>query len=200
MTNCIRFSLVPILAITLVLASSTLYAQPVQLGGAASGELQRIQFGASARQFSADQMNRQVLNRDVPWVGVRGVNMRNFMQESRNQGPAASKPFSGLDRGPAVTPYLSLANPFNTVGGDEFFTQIRPQREQAQQRQRSQQTARQQAVQQRRLSQAAAMGPYNITGSEQFAPTGHGATFMQMGAFQNTGGYFAPMSRPKSAR
>jgi len=199
MTNCIRFSLIPILAITLVLASSTLYAQPVPLGGAASGELARIQRQNSSVQFSADQMNRQVLNRAAPMVGVRGVNMRNFMQPSGNQGPT-SKPFSGIDRGPSVTPYLSLANPFNTVAGDEFFTQIRPQREQAQQRQRAQQTARQQAVQQRRLSQAAAMGPYSITGSEEFAPTGHGATFMQMGAFQNTGGYFAPMTQPKSAR
>jgi len=200
MTNCIRFSLVPILAISLVLASSASNAQPMPLGGAASGELARIQFGNSARQFTAQQMNRQAINQAAPFVGVRGVNMRNFMQQSGSQGPAASKPFSGLDRGPSVTPYLSLANPFNTVAGDEFFTQIRPQREQAQQRQRSQQTARQQAVQQRRLSQAAAMGPYSITGSEEFAPTGHGATFMQMGAFQNTGGYFAPMSRPKSAR
>ena len=112
-----------------------------------------------------------------------------------NSGMTSSKPFSRIDRGPTVSPYLSLNNPFSTA--EDYYNIVRPLQEQ---RRTNDALQRLQYTQARRLNQIAARGPYSITGNANSAPTGHGSGFMHFGAYMNTGNYFAPATTPKRGR
>jgi hypothetical protein len=168
----------------------------------AAGQLRSIQGRNSAELYTISKTNQQVLNRGIPPVGVAGINRQSFnagrassMIGNSSIAGSGSKPFSRLDRGPAVSPYLALSNPFSTPS--DYYNIVRPQQEQSRV---NQQVAKQQYTQSRRLNQLAARGPYEITGGEGYAPTGHASGFMRFGTYMNTGGYFAPPTRPKSER
>jgi hypothetical protein len=157
----------------------------------------------SASNFSASSLNRQILNRAVPRTGVAGVNARNYTSGLLGTGntgfgapPSRSnKPFSRIDRGPTVSPYLSLSNPFSTA--TDYYNVVKPLQEQ---RRTNDRLMQQQYMQAKKLNQMAAQGPYLITGNENAAPTGHSSGFMKFANYMNTGGYFAAPTQPKSAR
>jgi hypothetical protein len=161
--------------------------------GYAATQLNNIKSQNSIAQFTTGRIMQQVRNSAVPPAGVGGVNRQNFIgRGSSPLGGPASKPFSGLDRGPSVSPYLTLANPFSTPS--DFYNIVRPQQDQ---RAFNDRISRQQYAQSRKLNQMAAQGPYDITGNENAAPTGHGTGFMQFNAFMNTGNYFPAPTGPK---
>lgn len=161
--------------------------------GYADTLLNNIQSRNSVSQFSTGRITQQIRNQSVPTAGVGGVNRQNFIgRGSSPLGGPASKPFSTLDRGPTVSPYLTLSNPFSTPS--DFYNIVRPQQEQ---RRVNDQLLRQQYAQSRRLNQMAAQGPFQITGNENAAPTGHGVARMEFGAFMNTGNFFPPPTAPK---
>jgi hypothetical protein len=159
-----------------------------------------IQSQNSVSNFTSSRINRQILNQAVSRTGVAGVNQRNYTQGILGTGgsPApsrSSKPFSAIDRGPTVSPYLSLSNPFSTA--TDYYNVVKPLQEQ---RRVNDRVMKQQYLQNKRLNQMAAQGPFQITGNENAAPTGHGTGFMRFANYMNTGGYFAPPTQPKSAR
>lgn len=172
-------------------------------GGSTYGEraTKGIQSQNSASNFTSSRINRQILNQAVSRTGVSGVNGRNYTSGLLGTGGGAappsrsSKPFSTIDRGPTVSPYLSLSNPFSTA--TDYYNVVKPLQEQ---RRVNDRVMKQQYLQNRRLNQMAAQGPYQITGNENAAPTGHGTGFMKFANYMNTGGYFAPPTQPKSQR
>lgn len=172
----------------------------------AAAQLKNIQNRNSTKNFTSSRFNSQAIRQGIGNVGVAGVNMQRYANTSDilsgprqplvgSGGGTTSKPFSRIDRGPAVSPYLALNNPFSTA--EDYYNIVRPLQEQ---RRTNDAFSRQQYAQQRKLNQIAAQGPYRITGDPNAAPTGHRAGFMQMGAYMNTGGYFAPPTQPKSQR
>ncbi|MDZ4659948.1 MAG: hypothetical protein SH868_20415 [Bythopirellula sp.] len=186
-----RIGFCALLAVTIFCVSHDVaQAQPK---GYADTLLNNIQSRNSVSQFSTGRINQQIRNQAVPTAGVGGVNRQNFIGRASSplSGPT-SKPFSTLDRGPTVSPYLTLSNPFSTPS--DFYNIVRPQQEQ---RRVNDQLLRQQYAQNKRLNQMAAQGPFQITGNENAAPTGHGTARMEFGAFLNTGGFFPPPTAPK---
>ena len=146
----------------------------------------------SAAQFSSSQIQRNLLNRSAGGVvGVPGVNSRNFLGSS-SLSASQSKPFSALQQGPTVSPYLALSAP--RASASDYYSVIRPQQQQRAANQRQQ---RQTLQQQRRLNQLAAQAPFSTTGDQNSAPTGHAAVFQSLGSYQNTSSYFPPPSPPK---
>jgi len=202
MATIIKFSLPQMLIILWVVTSAVeLQAQSGQTGsGFADASLRAIRNRNSMDRFSTSRITNQIRNRSVTQSGVAGINRRSYLNNSTSQ-IQKSKPFSGVQKGPAVSPYLALSNPFTSTA-TSYYTQVRPlaeQRRMQQQQQRQQRVLeRQQYIHQKKLNQAAAQGPYSITGSEEFAPTGHAAGYMQLGNFQETGNYFPPPTEPKS--
>jgi hypothetical protein len=163
-----------------------------------------LQAQNSASNFSASRINRQILNQSVSRTGVAGVNARNYTTGLLGTGNASalsaapsrsSKPFSAIDRGPTVSPYLSLDNPFSTA--TDYYNVVKPLQEQ---RRVNDRVMKQQYMQAKKLNQMAAQGPYLITGNENAAPTGHSSGFMKYANYMNTGGYFAAPTQPKRAR
>lgn len=155
--------------------------------------LKNIQSRNSVDQYSVGRIRQQIRNQAVPTAGVGGINRQNFIgRGSSPLGGPASKPFAQIDRGPTVSPYLALSNPFSTPS--DYYNVVRPLQEQ---RRVNDQLMRQQSAQNKRLNQMAAQGPFEVTGNENAAPTGHGTSRMEFGAFLNTGGYFPPPTNPK---
>jgi hypothetical protein len=99
-----------------------------------------------------------------------------------------NKPFSTISRGPSVTPYLALDQPFAN-SATNYYTLVRPQLEQ---QRINQQMQRQTELMQRQLSQVTSRPPYDPQGSEMMAPTGHGAVYMNYGSY-----YTMPRPRQK---
>jgi hypothetical protein len=167
---------------------------PGTVTGYAEAQLQSIQGQNSAKQFTIDRVTRSTINSGVARTGVRGVNQQNYLMGSNNQSlaPRSSKPFSMIDRGPTVSPYLQLSNPLSTAS--DYYNVVRPLQEQ---RNTNDRLMRQQYAQARKLNQIAAQGPYQVTGNENAAPTGHSTGFMKYGTYMNLGGYFAPQTAPK---
>jgi hypothetical protein len=174
----------------------------------AARQLKNIENRNSSQNFTSSRYNSRAIRQGVPNVGVAGVNMQSYSSTGAIlAGPrqplvgggggigGKSKPFSRIDRGPTVSPYLALNNPFSTA--EDYYNIVKPLQEQ---RRTNDAFSRQQYAQQRKLNQIAAQGPYQITGNANAAPTGHSAGFMQMGSYMNTGGYFAPPTQPKSQR
>jgi len=151
--------------------------------GSSSFELDRIRDRNSVSQFSSQRFQNRA--RSVGRFGAGGVNRTTYGGASSSSN--RSKPFSSINRGPAVSPYLALSNSFNQVS--DYYNIVRPQREQARANERLQ---RQTQLNQRRLNQIAARGPYDLQGNDNLAPTGHSATYMFFDNFQSTGNFFPP--------
>jgi hypothetical protein len=196
MLSCRR--LISFAVVVQIAALATAVMAQQTISNYAAGQLSAIKQRNSPEQYSVDQIKNQVKNQSIPRAGVRGVNLQNFARQPLvgSGGMAGgSKPFSRIDRGPTVSPYLSLNNPFSTA--EDYYNIVRPLQEQ---RRTNDAVAQQQYMQQRKLNQIAAQGPFQITGDPDAAPTGHGSGFMRLGTYMNTGGYFAPPTQPKSAR
>jgi hypothetical protein len=189
-----RTGLPPLVVVTFCMCAASLHAQvPGTESSVAKAALSSIQGQNSASQYTVNRVNRDVINRSIPRVGVRGVNQQNFVAGSgalANQ--RGSKPFSMIDRGPTVSPYLQLSNPLSTAS--DYYNVVKPLQEQ---RNVNDRLMRQQYAQSRKLNQMAAQGPYQITGNDEAAPTGHSTGFMKYGSYMNLGGYFAPQTAPK---
>lgn len=156
--------------------------------GYGSSYLESIRNQNSARRYSVRAVQGQVANRSVSASGVLGVNRQTY--SSLFPTPSQrSKPFSGLQRGPAVSPYLSLSGSLNGVS--DYYNVVRPQQERERQNLQQQ---RQLNVNRHRLNQIAAQGPYSLQGDPNLAATGHTTTYMYMGNFQTTGNYFPPLT------
>jgi len=97
------------------------------------------------------------------------------------QVSSSSKPFSHLNRGSTISPYLSLDLRESAVGLPNYYAYVRPQLQQ-------QQTNRAQAAQIRRLQNqlriATASGIVSSNPNGGIPTTGHSSQFM------NLGGYF----------
>lgn len=154
----------------------------------------------SMENYTVERVQQRAISRAIRPTGVQGVNRQTYAPSYLNDMSQKRKPFAGVDRGPAVSPYLTLTNalnnPFSTTSTD-YYNIVRPQQQQERINQR---VAQQQYIQQKKLNQVAAQGPYSITGDDELAPTGHGSGFMQFGAYMNTGNYFAPPTQPKQNR
>jgi hypothetical protein len=144
--------------------------------GFAAAEINRLSTDSNPASYSANRIRNSAMNAPVPRSGLgqysTGVTSNAFGR--------ASKPFSSISKGPSVTPYLALDNPF-TSPATSYYTQIRPQMEQQRVNQEQQ---RQNQLLQRQMSQYTAIRPYDPTGSEMRAPTGHASVYM------NHGGYY----------
>ena len=151
--------------------------------GTSSYQLDRFQRRNSVSRFSSKSIQNRA--RSVRGFGAGGVNRRTYGPGSSSS--RQSKPFSSINRGPAVSPYLALSGSLNSVS--DYYNIVRPQREQAR---ANAQLQRQTQLNQRRLNQIAARGPYNLQGNDNLAPTGHSATYMFFDNFQSTGNFFPP--------
>lgn len=157
--------------------------------GYGASALQRNSYNNSARQFSTSTIRNQINGRNVTRTGVPGVNRRSYLDDSSRR----SKPFTSLNRGPSVSPYLALSGSLNGVS--DYYNIVRPQQRQSRENARLQQRT---LANQHRLNQIAAAGPYNVRGDPDLAPTGHSATYMFFENFQSTGGYYpAPQGLSK---
>lgn len=182
------------IAVLVLLSASNGFAQSGQ-NGFGEATVRQLLTNNSAQRFSASTIVQRNLNRaSSSFVGVPGVNQRNFLGSGGASSPRR-KPFSSVTQGPAVSPYLALSAP--RASASDYYNVIRPQQQQRRENQRQQ---RQAIQQQRRLNQMAARAPFSTTGDENRAPTGHVAVFQSLGSYQNTGGYFPPPSRPKQRR
>ncbi len=160
-------------------------------------QLAGIRQSNSASMFSANQIRAQAIRNSVPRFNFSNLNNNQNTFSLNNSG---SKPFSSFNRGASnVTPYLGLNN--NPFGGvQDYYNVVRPQLQQQRQRnqfnrQQNQQARANQAaaIHHHRLTQMAARNPFDTTGSEAFAGTGHPFVRLDMaGTMQNLGGYFPP--------
>ncbi len=153
--------------------------------GYAASALQRIQSQNNVNRYSVDRIRGRISGRSVSVSGVPGVNRRSYGGVSSSS--RRPKPFSSINRGPAVSPYLALSGSLNSVS--DYYNIVRPQFEQARSNARLQ---RQTLSNQRRLNKIASRGPYNLQGDGNLAPTGHSATYMFFDNFQSTGNFFPP--------
>ncbi len=155
--------------------------------GYTSTQLRSYQNQNSASNYSADTIRQRLLSRSVTNAGVSGVNRRSYLSST---GPSRkTKPFSSLKRGPTVSPYLSLSGSLNGVS--DYYNVVRPQQ---QRRRENELQQRQYLINEKRLNQIAAQGPYSIQGDQELAPTGHAAVHQYTeGSFQNTGNFFPPL-------
>lgn len=171
-----------------VLAIGFASAQEVSGQGFANAQVNQLRNSTNASAFSADRLRQRVAARDVGRFGVAGVN-------SRSYGPSQSKkPFQGLNRGPAVSPYLALSGSLNGVS--DYYNVVQPQREfeRARQKQERENQRAQRAIManQQRLEQIAARPPFDISGDRTTVPTGHSTTYQLYSNFGNTGNFFTP--------
>jgi hypothetical protein len=123
---------------------------------------------------------------------MNAINARNSAASfaAPQLGRPKSKPFSNFVGQGSVTPWLALSQPF-TSPTTNYFSNVRPQLDQ---QRANQQMAARNAQMQRQLNTLAAQAPYNPAGSENMAPTGHVATYM------NFGGYYTPVQPTKQQR
>ncbi|BBO30601.1 hypothetical protein [Lacipirellula parvula] len=144
----------------------------------------------SASNFTSNRFRTGVYNSAVPRFNYSNVN-RNLFQGAMATQPSAarSKPFSQVQRGPNTSPYMGLVadNPFTSTTTN-YFKNVRPQIEQ---QQANDKLMAQNIKMQQQLQQLAAKPPYDPTGDEDRAPTGHSAVFQEQGGmYGNPGGYY----------
>lgn len=190
-----RLGLLPLIVATFVVSANSLHAQVAGTQSTyAKNLMSSIQGQNNTSQYSVSRINRNILNQSVTRTGVAGINQQKYTLGSGNQSmsPRSSKPFSMIDRGPVVSPYLQLDNPLSTAS--DYYNVVKPLQEQ---RRVNDRVMKQQYMQARKLNQIAAQGPYQVTGNENAAPTGHSTGFMKYGSYMNLGGYFAPQTSPK---
>ena len=174
-----------------VFCTKVVFAQASSTSSYTQNLLNRQSRGTSSSYFGVDRIKSRNQSRLTPTAGVAGLN-RISLPTSFSSSLSPRKPFSGVTRGPTVSPYLALSRPFGSA--TDYQTIVRPLREQQRQQQQQQ---RYNIQNQRRLNSMAAKAPFNTRGDENAAPTGHGAGFQRLGTYLNTGGYFPPPSSPK---
>jgi hypothetical protein len=143
----------------------------------------------SAQAFTSERMRSSVINRAVPQYSFSNVN-RGILSGATGPKPVQrAKPFANAKQGPSTSPYMGLLSqtPF-TSSTSNYFNIVKPQLEQ----QRANEKLQAQNIRlQQQLGEAAAQGPYSTTGSEERAPTGHTAVYMNNGGvYGNPGGYY----------
>jgi hypothetical protein len=180
-----RYLLILVVAGSLA-ASDRTFGQGASSFG--QNELNAFSARNSTKVFTSDRVRANLFNRTVPQYGYSQVNRGIFSQSLSSRSPR--KPFTGASSGGSVSPWLALSDPF-TSSAHNYYTQVRPQLEQ--QRLNQQMAARNQQLQ-RQLNDLAAQPPYDPTGSQNMAPTGHAA------AFFNYGGYYQPVQPTKNQR
>src|SRR5215213_8510639 len=117
MKSCL--TIVSLMAVMLVAGESRGQA------GFAASELNRLSSVSNPAAYSADRIRANVINSALPRSGLGnfgGGSVSNVLGRS-------NKPFASISRGPSVTPYLALDNPFTSTA-TSYYTQIRPQIEQ----------------------------------------------------------------------
>lgn len=141
----------------------------------------------SGATYSSQNIKSQIFNRAVPQFGFSSVNRGLFKGAMSGQGN--TKPFSHVNQGPNSSPYLGLLsdNPFTSTTTN-YFNNVRPRLEQQKMNEKLMQ---QNMKMQQQLTEAAARPPYDVTGSEERAPTGHAAVYQNNGGvYGNAGGYY----------
>lgn len=150
-------------------------------------QLNSIKNQNSAAAYSSQRLKSQVFSRAVPQYNFSSVNRNIF--KGATSGPSKSKPFSHAQQGPSTSPYMGLLsdNPF-TSSTTNYFSNVRPQLEQ----QKANEKLMQQNIKmQKQLEEISARPPYDITGSDDRAPTGHAAVYQNNGGvYGNPGGYY----------
>jgi hypothetical protein len=146
--------------------------------GFAQSEINRLGAVSNPGTYSADRIRTSTIANTVPG------NIRGFTSSNLLSGALArpNKPFSSISRGPSVTPYLALEQPFSN-SATNYYTLVRPQLEQ---QRINQQMQRQTELMQRQISQVSAQPPMNPAGSQLIAPTGHPAVYMNYGGYYQT--------------
>jgi hypothetical protein len=139
----------------------------------------------SVANYSFDRIRGNVINRSVPNFAFSSRNYNSMFSSSLTGARQGGKPFSALGSQAAVTPYLSLSEPFSS-SAHNYYTQVRPQLDQ--------QRAQQMAMRNRQMQQTSitATPPYDPQGSAAMAPTGHAAVYM------NYAGYYPPVNIPRT--
>ncbi|MEO2048780.1 MAG: hypothetical protein ABGX16_19665 [Pirellulales bacterium] len=134
----------------------------------------------SAKRFSSNRFMNQATRRSIPrYSQYSNQDIKQQIFGSTATSRPKNKPFSSVSRGPAVTPYLGLSG-LPTGGAPNYYSNVKPQLEQQRVNQRNQRQAR---AMQHQLNQVAAQGPYSIKGSENIAPTGHAAVYLNLGGY-----------------
>jgi hypothetical protein len=183
----VRFALSLTLAVVLTscgFAQTSLYT---------TNQMNQLKNRNSATQFTSQQITNNVINRSVPRYNFSNVN-QNILSPKAPSASSVSpmkraKPFSQVTQQPSTSPYLGLLaeNPFTSTTTN-YFNSVRPRIEQQRMNERLQ---AQNMRMQQQLNEIAAKGPYSTTGSEDRAPTGHAAAYMNTaGTYGNRGGYF----------
>jgi hypothetical protein len=143
----------------------------------------------SAGQYTAQQFRTSIYNSSVPRSSAsQSGGIFSSALTGRPLGGKGSKPFAGSgSSSSSVSPWLALSDPFASTA-HSYYTQVRPQLEM---QRANQQLASRNAQMQHQLNQMAAQPPYDPSGSDNMAPTGHAATYM------NYGGYYQPTQPTK---
>jgi hypothetical protein len=144
--------------------------------GFAATEIGRLANSSNPAAYSASRLVTSAMTPPRPSGGLGHFNPGSVSTAAMGR---ANKPFSSISKGPSVTPYLALDNPF-TSPATSYYTQIRPQLEQ---QRVNQQQERQNQLMQRQISQYTAIRPFDPTGSEMRAPTGHASVYMNLGGY-----------------
>ncbi len=182
-----RSTIVMALAVAL-LAASRASAQALTNPTYTNTVLNSLQINNSAAGFTSQRIQRNVVNSSVPQYNFTPTNYRNLFSSSTVSAPRGQKPFSNLSNPSSVTPYLALSEPF-TSSAQSYYTQVRPQLEQ---QRLNQQIAQRNYRMQQQLTQLAAAPPFNPTGNQTMAPTGHAAVYMNYAGYYPAG---APQRR-----
>ena len=150
-----------------------------QIGSYTSDYLNSLKSRNSTSYYSSQRFRNQAFTSARPResFGARS-NLNLFSDFTRSSRPR-QKPFSSVNKGSSVTPYLGLTG-LDTGAGTNYYNNVRPRLEQERM---SQQYQRDRATLQHRLNQMAAQAPYSLKGSETIAPTGHAAVFMNYGGY-----------------
>ena len=161
-------------------------------------QLKQLNNRNSASAFTSQRVMSGVLNRSIPQYNFSTVNRGLLKGAMGSPTTTRQKPFSQVQRGPSTSPYLGLVsdNPFTSTTTN-YFNNVRPQLEQQKMNEKLQM---QNIKMQRKLEEIAARPPYDVTGSDERAPTGHAAVYQNNGGvYGNPGGYY-PQVPIKSVR
>lgn len=157
----------------------------------------------SSDRFTSNNIQSGVIRGALPRNSFGSANSGILKGAMGSHGtPQKAKPFSAVKRGPAQSPYMGMLaqTPFTSTNSN-YFNIVKPQLDAQRAEQRAQDKQKAAMLQyQQQLTQAASKGPYSTTGSEERAPTGHVATYMNNGGvYGNNGGYY-PQVQAKSVR
>lgn len=181
-----------------IVACGAMQASAQQSLNYGQSQANAIRGSNSAAAFSSNRLRTSVYSSAVPRYNYSSVNRDLFKGAMGGSTPARSKPFSQVQRGPSASPYMGLVadNPFTSTTTN-YFNNVRPKLEQQKQ---NDQLMAQNIKMQQQLQQLATRPPYDPTGDDKRAPTGHSAVFQQHGGmYGNPGGYY-PQAPIRSVR